>query len=59
MMTICMTICLSYGGALQGDMEAMALMALELGNTLNERSLECALASALSVIGPNGGAPGV
>jgi hypothetical protein len=34
----------------QADVEAMALFALELGNTLHERSLECALASALSVV---------
>lgn len=36
---------------LQSDVEAMALLALELGQSLYERSLECALASALSVVG--------
>lgn len=34
----------------QADVEAMALFALEVGHTLGDRSLECALASAMSVI---------
>jgi hypothetical protein len=34
----------------EADVEAMALFALEVGHTLGDRSLECALASAMSVI---------
>lgn len=37
-------------------MRAMALFALELGTALSERSLEVALASALSVVGHDGAA---
>jgi len=38
----------------EADQEAMALFALEVGQTLSERSLECALASALSVVSYDG-----
>lgn len=40
----------------QADMDAMALFSLEVGQSLSDRALECALASAMSVVGYNAAA---
>lgn len=42
----------------KADMDAMSLFALEVGDMLSSRSLECAYASALSVVSYDGMAPG-
>lgn len=52
---ICCAGCLWHA---QADVEALALFSLELGSALSDRSLECALASALSVVGHDGRARG-